>query len=137
MMLPSVTGQSPTYEGGVGDLPFQPYPSPLPTPTPAARPQSARSLIQTKGQKGRDTYQEQVKLRLLYTVNSLTGMCVIVFLLPISARDPGIFVTRVQPDGPATHLLQPGDKILKANGHSFLNMEHTTAVCLLKSFHNP
>ncbi|KAL0604115.1 Leucine-rich repeat-containing protein 7, partial [Plecturocebus cupreus] len=26
----------------------------------------------------------------------------------------GIFVTRVQPDGPASNLLQPGDKILQS-----------------------
>ncbi|XP_072367159.1 leucine-rich repeat-containing protein 7 isoform X6 [Scyliorhinus torazame] len=48
----------------------------------------------------------------------------------------GIFVTRVQPDGPASNLLQPGDKILKANGHNFIHMEHEKAVSLLKSFQN-
>ncbi|PNI71118.1 LRRC7 isoform 3, partial [Pan troglodytes] len=48
----------------------------------------------------------------------------------------GIFVTRVQPDGPASNLLQPGDKILQANGHSFVHMEHEKAVLLLKSFQN-
>ncbi|TNN38027.1 Leucine-rich repeat-containing protein 7 [Liparis tanakae] len=56
---------------------------------------------------------------------------------------------RVQHDGPAASALQPGDKILqpketpngpedhrriRANGHSFLHMEHETAVSLLKSF---
>ncbi|XP_072430258.1 leucine-rich repeat-containing protein 7 isoform X9 [Chiloscyllium punctatum] len=50
--------------------------------------------------------------------------------------DRGIFVTRVQPDGPASNLLQPGDKILKANGHNFTHMEHEKAVSLLKSFQN-
>uniref|UniRef100_A0A8C8GEE1 Leucine-rich repeat-containing protein 7 n=1 Tax=Oncorhynchus tshawytscha TaxID=74940 RepID=A0A8C8GEE1_ONCTS len=53
---------------------------------------------------------------------------------PFKPSDMGIFVTRVQPDGPASNLLQPGDKILKANGHSFLHMEHETAVSLLKNF---
>lgn len=43
---------------------------------------------------------------------------------------------RVQPDGPASSLLQPGDKILQANGHSFVHMEHEKAVLLLKSFQN-
>ncbi|KAF7202737.1 transcript variant X5 [Nothobranchius furzeri] len=69
------------------------------------RPQSARCLLQTKGQKSTDGFQEQ-----------------------------GIFVTRVQHDGPAASALQPGDKILQANGHSFLHMEHDTAVSLLKNF---
>lgn len=40
----------------------------------------------------------------------------------------------VQHDGPAASVLQPGDKILQANGHNFLNMEHEIAVSLLKSF---
>uniref|UniRef100_A0A9J7X9D0 Leucine-rich repeat-containing protein 7 n=1 Tax=Cyprinus carpio carpio TaxID=630221 RepID=A0A9J7X9D0_CYPCA len=53
---------------------------------------------------------------------------------PFKPSDMGIFVTRVQPDGPAANVLQPGDKILKANGHSFLHMEHETAVSLLKNF---
>uniref|UniRef100_A0AAY4EXW5 Leucine-rich repeat-containing protein 7 n=1 Tax=Denticeps clupeoides TaxID=299321 RepID=A0AAY4EXW5_9TELE len=53
---------------------------------------------------------------------------------PFKPSDMGIFVTRVQPDGPASNVLQPGDKILKANGHSFLHIEHETAVSLLKNF---
>ncbi|GLD49619.1 leucine-rich repeat-containing protein 7, partial [Lates japonicus] len=53
---------------------------------------------------------------------------------PFKPSDMGIFVTRVQHDGPAASALQPGDKILQANGHSFLHMEHETAVSLLKSF---
>uniref|UniRef100_A0A3Q2TY48 PDZ domain-containing protein n=1 Tax=Fundulus heteroclitus TaxID=8078 RepID=A0A3Q2TY48_FUNHE len=53
---------------------------------------------------------------------------------PFKPSDMGIFVTRVQHDGPATSALKPGDKILQANGHSFLHMEHETAVSLLKSF---
>uniref|UniRef100_A0A7N8YCG0 Leucine-rich repeat-containing protein 7 n=1 Tax=Mastacembelus armatus TaxID=205130 RepID=A0A7N8YCG0_9TELE len=53
---------------------------------------------------------------------------------PFKPTDMGIFVTRVQHDGPAASALQPGDKILQANGHSFLHMEHETAVSLLKSF---
>nr|7QQM_A Chain A, Leucine-rich repeat-containing protein 7,Annexin A2 [Homo sapiens] len=55
---------------------------------------------------------------------------------PFKPSDKGIFVTRVQPDGPASNLLQPGDKILQANGHSFVHMEHEKAVLLLKSFQN-
>ncbi|XP_056397525.1 erbin isoform X2 [Hyla sarda] len=53
---------------------------------------------------------------------------------PFRPGDDGIFVTRVQPEGPASKLLQPGDKILQANGYSFLNIDHGQAVLLLKKF---
>ncbi|KAM5264615.1 erbin isoform 2-T2 [Ctenodactylus gundi] len=55
---------------------------------------------------------------------------------PFRPDDEGIFVTRVQPEGPASKLLQPGDKIIQANGYSFLNIEHGQAVSLLKTFQN-
>uniref|UniRef100_A0A3B4XRK6 Erbin n=1 Tax=Seriola lalandi dorsalis TaxID=1841481 RepID=A0A3B4XRK6_SERLL len=48
----------------------------------------------------------------------------------------GIFVTRVQPEGPASKILQPGDKIIQANGYSFVNIDHGNAVSLLKTFPN-
>ncbi|KAM6306894.1 erbin-like [Podargus strigoides] len=50
--------------------------------------------------------------------------------------EDGIFVTRVQPEGPASKLLQPGDKIIQANGYSFINIDHGQAVSLLKTFQN-
>ncbi|XP_074666941.1 erbin-like isoform X2 [Strix aluco] len=50
------------------------------------------------------------------------------------AKQEGIFVTRVQPEGPASKLLQPGDKIIQANGYSFINIDHGQAVSLLKTF---
>ncbi|XP_072272443.1 erbin isoform X1 [Pyxicephalus adspersus] len=53
---------------------------------------------------------------------------------PFRPGDDGIFVTRVQPEGPACKLLQPGDKIIQANGYSFLNIDHGQAVSLLKKF---
>ncbi|XP_069819102.1 erbin isoform X2 [Dendropsophus ebraccatus] len=53
---------------------------------------------------------------------------------PFRPGDDGIFVTRVQPEGPASKLLQPGDKILQANGYNFLNIDHGQAVLLLKKF---
>ncbi|XP_058536155.1 erbin isoform X2 [Ochotona princeps] len=56
---------------------------------------------------------------------------------PFKPDDDGIFVTRVQPEGPASKLLQPGDKIIQANGYSFINIEHGQAVSLLKTFQNP
>ncbi|XP_061118467.1 erbin isoform X2 [Conger conger] len=53
---------------------------------------------------------------------------------PFHPEDTGIFVTRVQPEGPASKLLQPGDKIVQANGHNFVNIDHGYAVSLLKMF---
>ncbi|TRY65127.1 hypothetical protein DNTS_021101 [Danionella cerebrum] len=53
---------------------------------------------------------------------------------PFRPDDNGIFVTRVQPEGPASKLLQPGDKILQANGYSFISIDHGKAVSLLKTF---
>ncbi|XP_051847423.1 erbin isoform X10 [Antechinus flavipes] len=55
---------------------------------------------------------------------------------PFKPDDDGIFVTRVQPEGPASKLLQPGDKIIQANGYSFINIDHGQAVSLLKTFQN-
>ncbi|XP_066567649.1 erbin isoform X2 [Amia ocellicauda] len=53
---------------------------------------------------------------------------------PFRPEDNGIFVTRVQPEGPAAKLLQPGDKIVQANGYNFVNIDHGQAVSLLKTF---
>ncbi|KAM4527795.1 erbin isoform 2-T4 [Odontesthes bonariensis] len=53
---------------------------------------------------------------------------------PFRPDDNGIFVTRVQPEGPAFKILQPGDKIIQANGYSFVNIDHGYAVSLLKTF---
>ncbi|XP_063310147.1 erbin [Pelobates fuscus] len=55
---------------------------------------------------------------------------------PFRPGDDGIFVTRVQPEGPASKLLQPGDKLIQANGYSFINIDHGQAVSLLKKFQN-
>uniref|UniRef100_A0A8C1WL66 Erbb2 interacting protein n=1 Tax=Cyprinus carpio TaxID=7962 RepID=A0A8C1WL66_CYPCA len=53
---------------------------------------------------------------------------------PFRPDDNGIFVTRVQSEGPASKLLQPGDRIIQANGYSFVNIDHGNAVSLLKTF---
>ncbi|XP_074474582.1 erbin isoform X2 [Sebastes fasciatus] len=53
---------------------------------------------------------------------------------PFRPDDNGIYVTRVQPEGPASMILQPGDKIIQANGYSFVNIDHGNAVALLKTF---
>ncbi|XP_019720255.1 leucine-rich repeat-containing protein 7 isoform X4 [Hippocampus comes] len=100
------------------------------------RPQSARCLLQTKGQKSTDGFQEQLCVRI--EKNPGLGFSISGGISgqgnPFKPSDMGIFVTRVQHDGPAASCLQPGDKILQANGHNFVHMEHETAVSLLKSF---
>ncbi|XP_077573215.1 leucine-rich repeat-containing protein 7 isoform X3 [Stigmatopora nigra] len=100
------------------------------------RPQSARCLLQTKGQKSTDGFQEQMCVRI--EKNPGLGFSISGGISgqgnPFKPSDMGIFVTRVQHDGPAASSLQPGDKILQANGHNFLHMEHETAVSLLKNF---
>ncbi|XP_051541429.1 erbin-like isoform X2 [Myxocyprinus asiaticus] len=53
---------------------------------------------------------------------------------PFHPEDNGIFVTRVQTEGPASKLLQPGDRIIQANGYNFINIDHRYAVSLLKTF---
>ncbi|MBN3307318.1 LRRC7 protein, partial [Amia calva] len=127
------------YEGAINKISIQQYQSPLPIPistTSPRGPPSGRCLIQTKGQKSMDGYQEQFCVRI--EKNPGLGFSISGGISgqgnPFKPSDMGIFVTRVQPDGPASNVLQPGDKILKANGHSFLHMEHETAVSLLKNF---
>uniref|UniRef100_A0A087Y9X4 Leucine rich repeat containing 7 n=1 Tax=Poecilia formosa TaxID=48698 RepID=A0A087Y9X4_POEFO len=91
---------------------------------------------ETKGQKSTDGFQEQLCVRI--EKNPGLGFSISGGISgqgnPFKPSDMGIFVTRVQHDGPAASSLKPGDKILQANGHSFLHMEHETAVSLLKSF---
>ncbi|MEE6494819.1 hypothetical protein FKM82_001874 [Ascaphus truei] len=128
------------YDGGMNKVTIQQYQSPLPIQIPSAQrgPQSGRCLIQTKGQRSMDGYPEQYCVRL--EKNPGLGFSISGGLSgqgnPFKPSDKGIFVTRVQPDGPASSVLQPGDKILKVNGHSFVHMEHEKAVSLLKSFQN-
>ncbi|XP_026869352.1 leucine-rich repeat-containing protein 7 isoform X3 [Electrophorus electricus] len=127
------------YEGAMNKVSIQQYQSPLPVPitnTTSPRPQSARCFIQTKGQKSMDGFQEQFCVRI--EKNPGLGFSISGGIggqgNPFKPSDMGIFVTRVQPDGPTSNVLRPGDKILKANGHSFVHIEHETAVSLLKSF---
>ncbi|XP_074858606.1 leucine-rich repeat-containing protein 7 isoform X3 [Carettochelys insculpta] len=130
------------YEGNVNKVTIQQFQSPLPIQIPSSQssraPQAGRCLIQTKGQRSMDGYQEQFCVRI--EKNPGLGFSISGGISgqgnPFKPSDKGIFVTRVQPDGPASSLLQPGDKILKANGHSFVHMEHEKAVLLLKSFQN-
>ncbi|XP_018432387.1 PREDICTED: leucine-rich repeat-containing protein 7 isoform X1 [Nanorana parkeri] len=130
--------EQPHYDGGMNKVTIQQYQSPLPIQIPAAQrgPQSGRCLIQTKGQRSMDGYPEQYCVRI--EKNPGLGFSISGGLSgqgnPFKPSDKGIFVTRVQPDGPAYGVLRPGDKILQANGHSFVNMEHEKAVALLKSF---
>uniref|UniRef100_A0A3P8RG83 PDZ domain-containing protein n=1 Tax=Astatotilapia calliptera TaxID=8154 RepID=A0A3P8RG83_ASTCA len=79
------------------------------------RPQSARCLLQTKGQKSTDGFQEQLCVRI--EKNPGLGFSISGGISgqgnPFKPSDMGIFVTRVQHDGPAASALQPGDKILQ------------------------
>ncbi|XP_046695786.1 leucine-rich repeat-containing protein 7 isoform X15 [Silurus meridionalis] len=126
------------YEGAMNKVSIQQYQSPLAmaVTSTSPRPQSARCFIQTKGQKSMDGFPEQFCVRI--EKNPGLGFSISGGISgqgnPFKPSDMGIFVTRVQPDGPASNVLLPGDKILKANGHSFLHIEHQTAVSLLKSF---
>ncbi|XP_041417268.1 leucine-rich repeat-containing protein 7 isoform X1 [Xenopus laevis] len=126
------------YEGGMNKVTIQQYQSPLPIQIPSAQrgPQSGRCLIQTKGQRSMDGYPEQYCVRI--EKNPGLGFSISGGLSgqgnPFKPSDKGIFVTRVQPNGPAAGVLQPGDKILKANGHNFVHLEHEKAVSLLKNF---
>ncbi|KAL4237050.1 Leucine-rich repeat-containing protein [Mactra antiquata] len=52
---------------------------------------------------------------------------------PFRPNDLGIFVTKVQQNGPAASCLRPGDKLLEVNGIDFTNIQHTQAVGVLKS----
>ncbi|XP_008947320.1 PREDICTED: leucine-rich repeat-containing protein 7-like, partial [Merops nubicus] len=130
------------FEGGMNKVTIQQYQPPLPIQVPSSQgsraPPPARCLIQTKGQRSTDAYQEQFCVRI--EKNPGLGFSISGGISgqgnPFKPSDKGIFVTRVQPDGPASSLLQPGDKILQANGHSFVHMEHEKAVLLLKSFQN-
>ncbi|XP_039623756.1 leucine-rich repeat-containing protein 7 isoform X4 [Polypterus senegalus] len=133
------------YEGAINKISIQQYQSPLPVPIPTTQTlasprgaQSGRCLIQTKGQKSMDGFQEQFCVRI--EKNPGLGFSISGGISgqgnPFKPSDMGIFVTRVQPDGPAANVLRPGDKILKANGHIFSHMEHEKAVSLLKSFQN-
>ncbi|KAM3841535.1 leucine-rich repeat-containing protein 7 isoform 2-T2 [Vipera latastei] len=129
------------YEGNMNKVTIQQYQPPLPIQVPSQSsraPQAGRCVIQTKGQRSMDGYPEQFCVRI--EKNPGLGFSISGGISgqgnPFKPSDKGIFVTRVQPDGPASNLLQPGDKIIQANGHSFVHMEHEKAVLLLKSFQN-
>ncbi|XP_048353185.1 leucine-rich repeat-containing protein 7 isoform X6 [Sphaerodactylus townsendi] len=129
------------YEGSMNKVTIQQYQPPLPIQIPSQStraPPAGRCVIQTKGQRSMDGYPEQFCVRI--EKNPGLGFSISGGISgqgnPFKPSDKGIFVTRVQSDGPASNLLQPGDKIIQANGHSFVHMEHEKAVLLLKSFQN-
>lgn len=51
-------------------------------------------------------------------------------------HDNGIYITKVNPDGPASGLLFPEDKILEVDGIDFTKLEHDDAVKILKQTGN-
>nr|XP_008116616.1 PREDICTED: leucine-rich repeat-containing protein 7 isoform X3 [Anolis carolinensis] len=106
------------YEGSMNKVTIQQYQPPLPIQIPsqsARAPQAGRCVIQTKGQRSMDGYPEQFCVRI--EKNPGLGFSISGGISgqgnPFKPSDKGIFVTRVQPDGPASNLLQPGDKILQ------------------------
>ncbi|XP_065213379.1 protein lap4 [Planococcus citri] len=53
---------------------------------------------------------------------------------PFKGDDQGIFISRITEGGPADLAdLRVGDKVLSVNGHSLVNVEHYTAVEVLRS----
>ncbi|XP_062834231.1 leucine-rich repeat-containing protein 7 isoform X4 [Anolis carolinensis] len=109
------------YEGSMNKVTIQQYQPPLPIQIPsqsARAPQAGRCVIQTKGQRSMDGYPEQFCVRI--EKNPGLGFSISGGISgqgnPFKPSDKGIFVTRVQPDGPASNLLQPGDKILQDEG---------------------
>uniref|UniRef100_A0A8C6AV16 Erbb2 interacting protein n=1 Tax=Monodon monoceros TaxID=40151 RepID=A0A8C6AV16_MONMO len=56
---------------------------------------------------------------------------------PFRPDDDGIFVTRVQPEGPASKLLQPGDKIIQVTKiHFYITFCFITSAFLIKGLLN-
>ncbi|KAH0618509.1 hypothetical protein JD844_017785 [Phrynosoma platyrhinos] len=106
------------YEGSMNKVTIQQYQPPLPIQIPSQStraPQAGRCVIQTKGQRSMDGYPEQFCVRI--EKNPGLGFSISGGISgqgnPFKPSDKGIFVTRVQPDGPASNLLQPGDKIIQ------------------------
>ncbi|XP_071117140.1 leucine-rich repeat-containing protein 7-like isoform X2 [Haliotis cracherodii] len=52
---------------------------------------------------------------------------------PYRPNDKGIFITKIQPEGPAAKTLRPGDKIMEVNGMDFRNVDHNQAVSVMKN----
>ncbi|ELU03329.1 hypothetical protein CAPTEDRAFT_182730, partial [Capitella teleta] len=52
---------------------------------------------------------------------------------PFKPGDSGIFITKVQSDGPASQTLLPGDKLIEVDGVDFRRIEHGAAVAVLRS----
>ncbi|XP_028588933.1 leucine-rich repeat-containing protein 7 isoform X4 [Podarcis muralis] len=106
------------YESNMNKVTIQQYQPPLPIQIPSQStraPQAGRCVIQTKGQRSMDGYPEQFCVRI--EKNPGLGFSISGGISgqgnPFKPSDKGIFVTRVQPDGPASNLLQPGDKIIQ------------------------
>ncbi|EQB78878.1 leucine rich repeat containing 7 [Camelus ferus] len=127
------------YEGNINKVTIQQFQSPLPIQIPSSQatrgPQPGRCLIQTKGQRSMDGYPEQFCVRI--EKNPGLGFSISGGISgqgnPFKPSDKGIFVTRVQPDGPASNLLQPGDKILQI----FLDAQVGRSVLLYTSKPQP
>lgn len=54
---------------------------------------------------------------------------------PYGFKEPGIYVTKLAPSGPAERAgLRPGDRILQCNGHDFTLVTHKKAVEYIKKY---
>uniref|UniRef100_A0A8D0HLC8 Leucine rich repeat containing 7 n=1 Tax=Sphenodon punctatus TaxID=8508 RepID=A0A8D0HLC8_SPHPU len=128
------------YEGNMNKVTVQQFQPPLPIQIPSSQstrtPQAGRCLIQTKGQRSTDGYQEQFCVRI--EKNPGLGFSISGGISgqgnPFKPSDKGIFVTRVQPDGPASSLLQPGDKILQVNLPGSFSRKSCRSACLKLSY---
>ncbi|CAH1775376.1 unnamed protein product, partial [Owenia fusiformis] len=147
----------PLFNRGIMAPPNRVPPSPpthgtmLPPPSrdPPSVPYSRESTPQ-KGDSGYDGDSVDIKL----TSNTLQSQQSKLFTVNVSKNpglgfsiaggvgsvgnpfvhgDMGIFVTKVQPEGPAGLQLKAGDKIIEVNGHDFVDVQHEVAVSVLKN----
>ncbi|XP_060691458.1 erbin isoform X2 [Hemiscyllium ocellatum] len=130
-MSQATIGRHPSREQLIDYLMLKVSHQPPHCPTQSA---SANHLMR----QGRDIIQQEMHIRI--DKNPELGFSISGGIggrgNPFRPDDNGIFVTRVQPEGPASKLLQPGDKIVQANGYNFVKIEHGQAVSLLKTFQN-
>ncbi|KAL8581407.1 hypothetical protein ACOMHN_004292 [Nucella lapillus] len=88
-------------------------------------------LSETSSQESRDVFRSVIRKNpgLGFSIAGGQGSRGI---NPFRAGDNGIFVTKVQPEGPAAAMVQPGDKLLQVNQVDFRSIDHATAVSVLK-----
>ncbi|KAK3596963.1 hypothetical protein CHS0354_033621 [Potamilus streckersoni] len=145
------------YSGGCGKSPSQGSPSPeqynsespytasphrdiVSPPSKEPTPVSTLSEVRSGSNSSpRDTSNMRACERFRVTVTKNPGLGFSIagglgsFGNPYRPGDMGIFVTKIQQEGPAAISLQPGDKLLEVNGINFGHIEHDKAVSILKN----